>query len=118
MSRSTMDLIAELELEAAEHNFSMLGVAVGFEERTEFVFSCDDDRLEKLNELVRNGGEPIGLVGFRESDLSGTAAFYCRPLAECANEEWVGGYLEALIEPMRRALHQMGIAILLVPQAG
>lgn len=116
MSRSTIDLINEMEREAAEHDFDVLGIAVGFDDDTKFVFASDNDRLEKLNELVRNGGEPIGLLGFLPSESRGTAAFYSRPFEEYADQEWVRGYLNQLIERLRRALQQMGIPILPVPK--
>jgi hypothetical protein len=69
---------------------------VGFEETTTYVFSTDADRLDRLDELVRNGGEPIGLFGI---DMHhGLLTVHHRTLDEYATESWAERYLEALLE--------------------
>ncbi|MGA8617009.1 MAG: hypothetical protein WB660_00600 [Candidatus Sulfotelmatobacter sp.] len=90
--RSTAEVIKELDEEAA--NFTGVGLAVGFESPTTFIFANDPARLEELNEAAKAGGEPIGFIGF---DLhNGMLTLQSRPLAEHADEQWVNGYLHAL----------------------
>jgi hypothetical protein len=101
MNRSTIDLIKELEQEAG--NFTEVALAVGFESTTIFVFSSDPDRQQKLDDAVIQGGEPIGFFGydFHNKLLS----VQTRAVAD-ADEEWVGGYLNALTETFRKLLKQ------------
>jgi hypothetical protein len=62
MSRTTKDLVKELRSEADYG--SLVALAVGFEHETKFIFSSrsEADALNKLNEFVKAGGEPIGLL--------------------------------------------------------
>jgi hypothetical protein len=65
MDRSTKDLIDELtsleqELKQSSPELVTIGLAVGFEKTTEFVFAADENRLTKLNGIVKKGGQPIG----------------------------------------------------------
>jgi hypothetical protein len=102
MNRSTIDLIRELEQEAG--NFTEVALAVGFESTTIFVFSSDHNRQQKLDDAVVQGGEPIGFIGydFHNKLLS----VQTRAVDEHADEEWVGGYLNALTETFRTLLKQ------------
>jgi hypothetical protein len=64
--RTTIDLIHELETEA--HRFTNAALAVGFEKTTTFVFADDAKRQGKLDEAVRVGGEPAGVLAFYDAD--------------------------------------------------
>lgn len=64
--RSTADLIAELVEEAPKH--SMCCIAVAFEDSSILIRPEDTDRHRLLNEAVKNGGIPVGLI---VADLSG-----------------------------------------------
>jgi DNA helicase HerA-like ATPase len=100
--RSTADLIEELDREAG--NFTRAALVVGFENTTTYVFSTDENRLDALNDLVRNGGEPIGLFGI---DLShGLLNVHHRTLDEYADASWAERYLEALLAGFREQLQQ------------
>jgi hypothetical protein len=100
--RTTDDLIAELDEEAG--NFTSAALVVGFENTTTYVFSTDEHRLDTLNDLVRNGGEPIGLFGI---DLShGMLNIHHRTLDEYADASWAERYLEALLEGFMEQLKQ------------
>ena len=57
---STKDLIAELDEKSFFHGVVML--VVGFENTTGWVKSNDPQRLKLLNDAVRAGGNPIGLI--------------------------------------------------------
>ena len=103
--RSTLDLISELDAEKAK--FFCVALAVGFEKNTTFVWASEMDRLEKLNEAVAAGGEPVGLIGVVQSsaDLGhGELAFYTRLLAEHAGKEWAEEYLGVLVEEVATLL--------------
>jgi hypothetical protein len=98
MSRTTVDLIDELDIEAA--NFTKAALVVGFEHTTLYVFSTDENRLSRLDELIRNGGEPIGLFGI---DLShGLLSIHCRTLDEYADTSWAERYLDALLDNFKK----------------
>ena len=58
--RSTVDLIQELETESAQHFSCVLPVA--FENTSIMIIATDENRLQLLNDAVRQGGIPVGLV--------------------------------------------------------
>ena len=57
--RTTAEVIAELETEA--ERFTHVALAVGFENTTLFIMSGEDRKISKLNQMIEQGGEPIGL---------------------------------------------------------
>ena len=97
--RTTADLIAELDAEA--NNFTKAALVVGLESTTMFVFSTDENRLDKLDGLVRNGGEPIGMFGI---DISHGLNAHHRCLEEYAEESWAERYLETLLDGFKKQL--------------
>ena len=104
--RSTADLIRELDDEAK--HFRLLALAVGFEKSTECIWSTDEKKLEKLNELVKKGGEPVGLVGVIIE--SGIAMIHTRPLEECKAEAWVQDYLSSIVRDVGELAIARGFA--------
>jgi hypothetical protein len=63
MPRSTEDIVDEMKMEA--ENFDRVGIAVVFEgegdtAKVNLVASNDSDPLSKLNDLLEQGGKPIG----------------------------------------------------------
>jgi hypothetical protein len=102
--RTTADLIQELDEEAG--NFTGVALVVGFEATTTFVFAGKPNRLEKLNDAVSAGGEPVALIGY---DLHhGLLTAQARALMEHAGEEWLGPYLEALCAEFKRQILATG----------
>ena len=93
MDRTTEDLIEELKMESKK--FNLLALLVGFEKRTDFVFASDRDGLTKLNDLVKAGGEPVGLLGFTLDRDSNVGTVRARRLQEYQDEEWAAKYLSA-----------------------
>lgn len=93
--RTTADLINELEAEAAHH--TEVALAVGFENTSLFIISGEDHNLSNLNEMVTEGGEPVGFLAY-DSDGNGHLTFKCRPLKEYADEPRVQDYLEKLTD--------------------
>jgi hypothetical protein len=92
--RKTSDLIHEMLQEAK--SAWLVALAVGFENDTRFVFSSQKLPLEELNQLVKKGGSPIGLLRFEKENSLVQGSF--RPFEEYANEEWAKKYLAGLLD--------------------
>jgi hypothetical protein len=92
--RKTSDLVNEMLTEAK--SAWLVAIAVGFETETKFVFSSRKQPLAELNQLVQNGGSPIGLLRFDKENAQVQGSF--RPFEEYANEEWAKKYLAGLLE--------------------
>jgi hypothetical protein len=92
--RKTSDLIDEMFAEAKAA--WLVAIVVGFENETKFVFSSRKHPLEELNELVKNGGSPVGLLRFDKQNRSVQGSY--RPFQEYEREEWVQKYLAGLLE--------------------
>ena len=92
--RKTSDLVNEMRTEAK--TAWVVAIAVGFENETKFVFSSARYPLEELNNLVKSGGSPIGLLRFDKegTDLQGSY----RPFEEYENEAWAKEYLAGLLK--------------------
>ena len=90
----TSDLVNEMRNEAK--TAWVVAIAVGFENETKFVFSSARYPLEELNNLVKSGGFPIGLIRFDKegADLQGSY----RPFEEYENEAWAQEYLAGLLK--------------------
>jgi hypothetical protein len=92
--RKTSDLVQEMRTEAK--NAFLVAIAIGFENETKFVFSSSAHPLEDLNNLVKSGGAPIGLLRFEKENSSVQGSY--RPFEEYGNEPWVAQYLAGLLE--------------------
>ncbi len=104
--RKTSDLVNEM-LDEAKKAWTV-AIAVGFENETKFVFSSTPRPLEELNNLIKSGGSPVGLLRFDKegTDLQGSY----RPFEEYENEAWAKEYLAGLLknagEIVALSLHQ------------
>ncbi len=74
----------------------IIAIVVGFQTETQFVFSTSRQPLEKLNQLVKNGGSPIGLLKFEKE--GNTVQGKYRPFEEYDNVQWVTQYLAGLLD--------------------
>ena len=102
-------MIVELNWEA-EH-FTAVAIAVGFPRHTEFVFSGDNAGVARLEELIRDGGEPIGFLRIlRRGDR---LQIKSRPFVDYANETWVEAYLHSLATNLRNLFSGKGAGELL-----
>ena len=95
--RSTEDIVDEMKKEAEK--FDRAGIAVVFAGGDEtvkvnLVASNESDPLSKLNDLVEEGGEPIGLIGVRLNPLRVSRRLF----TEYEAEEWAHEELELLAE--------------------
>lgn len=91
--RKTSDLVHEMLTEAKK--VWLVAIAVGFENETKFVFSSQRHPLEELNQMVKKGGSPIGLLRFDKEN--GTIQGSYRPFEEYENEAWVKEYFAGLL---------------------
>lgn len=91
--RKTSDLVNEMLTEAKAA--WLVAIAVAFDAETKFVFSTQNRPLEALNQLVRNGGSPVGLLQFTKVGESVQGSY--RPFDEYANAAWVKEYFEGLL---------------------
>lgn len=92
--RKTSDLVNEMQKEAK--GAWLVAIVVGFETEPRFVFSSQQEPLNRLNLLVQKGGAPLGLLKFsRDGD---TVEGSYRPFTEYGTEEWVGRYLAGLLD--------------------
>ena len=92
--RKTSDLVDEMLAEAKKA--WLVAIAVGFQNETKFVFSSRRHPLEELNQLVQNGGSPIGLLRFDKENSIIQGSY--RPFQEYENEEWAQKYLAGLLD--------------------
>ena len=92
--RKTSDLINEMVKEAK--GAWLVAIAVGFETETKFVFSSQKQPLGELNQLIQNGGSPIGLLRFDKENSQIQGSY--RPFEEYADAEWAKKYLAGLLE--------------------
>jgi hypothetical protein len=92
--RKTSDLVNEMRNEAK--NAWMVAIAVGFESDTKFVFSSTRYPLEELNNLIKSGGSPIGLLRFDQEGTELQGSY--RPFEEYENVTWAKEYLAGLLK--------------------
>lgn len=92
--RSTIDLIEELQSEA--EGAVTAALIVGFESTTLFLEAGEKNALMTLNEMIRSGGEPVGIMRAIRDGL-GTAVTF-RPLPEYSEDEHIQGFLRKLSE--------------------
>ncbi len=90
--RTTKELIEELK-DKAQGAF-VAGIVVGFEKKTEFVWSNSANAFDDLNVLLGKGGEPIAVYRLDKSE--GTLHCSIEPFEEYARESWVRQYLDSL----------------------
>ena len=106
--RSTRDCVEEL-ITAATH-LTAVGIVVGFEQKTKFVwhrpFNQANSSLEELNVLVREGGAPIGLVGYL--NMPGEIRLYQKVFTEYARDAWVDEYFASLMEQFQLLAKERG----------
>jgi hypothetical protein len=117
--RSTLDLVQELGAEASKFSFALL--VVTFEKSSSFVSSKEGttkEKLARLNALVTEGGEPIGLVGIVIDDGGHRLTVYSRLLEEYASFEWARSYLDTLIKQFEVLLYKEYPASIITERPG
>ena len=97
--RTTAEVIEELTIESED---GMACLIVDFESTRLFVYSTADDPLGELNEMVKNGGTPLGIIKVVKGN--GSLFISGRPLEEFSNDDYIRGYLTTLAEIFRQRL--------------
>jgi hypothetical protein len=92
--RTTAELVSEMRMVAK--NAWLAAIAVGFENDTKFVFNTSPYALEELNNLVKQGGSPIGILRFEKTGTSIQGMY--RPFVEYEDQTWAREYLAGLLE--------------------
>ena len=92
--RKTSDLVDEMRAEAKDA--WLVAIAVGFETETKFVFSSRRHPQEELDQLVKSGGSPVGLLRFDKENSAVQGSY--RPFREYENEDWAKTYLAGLLD--------------------
>ena len=92
--RKTSDLVDEMRAEAK--TAWLVAIAVGFKTETKFVFSSRRHPLEELDQMVIDGGSPIGLLRFEKENSTVQGAY--RPFVEYENAKWAKDYLAGLLD--------------------
>ncbi|PKL58966.1 MAG: hypothetical protein CVV34_00340 [Methanomicrobiales archaeon HGW-Methanomicrobiales-5] len=98
--RNTSDLVNEMLTEAK--NTFLVAIAVGLPNETKFVFSSAKDPLRDLNNLVKRGGSPIGLLRFEKEKAEIQGSYH--PFFEYEKESWAGTYLAGLLNNIQDIL--------------
>ncbi len=96
--RTTKDLVDDLMARAGEEGVLRAGLVVGFEDRTETVWSTDTHALRTLNGLLREGGIPVGLARFENGGLE------VNTLPEFEGVEWAERYLVSIAREIMQGL--------------
>ncbi len=96
--RTTKDLVDGLLEKAQGEGVLRAGLVVGFEDRTEMVWSADSAPVRKLNDLMRKGGIPLGLARFLDGGLE------VDPLPEFEGVAWAEQYLASVAGTIMRGL--------------
>lgn len=103
---SPLDLIEMLDDEA--ENFTEVFLVVRFASSSTFISTYQADRHEQLDEAVKKGGEPIGIIGALW-DWTGAATFYVRTIAgEHETDATLKAYLESLFATFAEILEHKG----------
>ena len=64
--------------------------------------------LEKLNDLLNRGGEPIGFIGMRDVETGLGMTIHTRTLEEYGEDEEAHKYLDSLSESAANVFKSLG----------
>ena len=84
MTRTTEEVIKDLDYAVDENDafcdFTQTALVVGFQHECKMIFHGDPDRNHKLNDMVRDGGIPLGLI--KVARIGKDIQFLTEPLIE------------------------------------
>lgn len=108
--RTLDDLIDEALAEKDDKDFTTLSIVVGFEKTTKFVQVRDERRaiLIELAELVKAGGEPLGLLGTLRSEDKLSLTVYHRIFQEFVDDESIQRYFDDLMKSIQITARSQG----------
>ena len=98
MTRTTGDIINDLDNAISDQDLlcdkSQIVLVVGFENECKMVFHGEDDRLTKLNTMVKGGGIPLGFI--KATKIGKEVSFLSRPLIEFKDDPAAADLLSRL----------------------
>ena len=98
MTRTTGDIINDLDNAITDQDLlcdkSQIALIVGFEHECRMVFHGENDRLSKLNTLVKGGGIPLGFI--KATKIGKDVSFLSRPLIEFKDDQATAELLSRL----------------------
>jgi len=109
--RNTVDIVQELEAEG-EKFVEVCLVVILFERGSQLIFNNDGttaEKLEKLHTLLRQGGQPIGFIGY--TCIANEYTIWSRVLREYASDEAARDCLHKLSELTEERLKKIPGAI-------
>jgi hypothetical protein len=106
MPRTTEEVIRDLDYAVDENDafcdFTQTALVVGFEQECTMIFHGDPDRQNKLNDMVRNGGIPLGLI--KVARIGDDIQYLTEPLIEFRGNPETQKLLTELCNIMGRQL--------------
>jgi hypothetical protein len=95
--KSSIELISKLD--AGAKMWGEVLLIVGFPRVTRAVLSSFPERLQILENLLQQGGIPVGMLSIRPID--GVLHFFYTVLEERVADEWAQPYMEAFVQRMK-----------------
>jgi hypothetical protein len=89
--KTSIELISNLDRHAKKWGGALL--IVGFPTTTRVVPDSFPDRLRLLEDLLQQGGIPVGILGM--DTIAGKTDFFCCVLEDRIADEWAEPYVEA-----------------------
>jgi len=111
-TRTTSDIVAELNEAARSGQWQLFALAVAFPENTELLFAHDSEKRVKLTRLVQLGGVPVGWVALSRAEgrkRRKRSKVSMRAFVEFEEDEAVCDYLEVIGAELVRSLETLGI---------
>lgn len=111
--RAIDDLIDEMIAEKHLNDFWILSMVVGFEKETKFVQARAERAamLADISELVKAGGEPLGLIGALRSEDAQSVTLYLKIFQEYAEDESIQKYFEGLLSSVEITARAQGMKV-------
>jgi hypothetical protein len=97
--KTSIELITDLN--TAEKKWGDALLIVGFPRMTRVVSSSFPERLQILEDLLQQGGIPVGMLSLRT--IAGVEHFFFCVLEERVADEWAEPYMEAFCNKMATA---------------
>jgi hypothetical protein len=103
--KTPIELISHLDKHATQWRPALL--IIGFPKTTSFVPSDCNNRLKMLEDLLQQGGIPVGVM---RADLTDDKAVFCCILEDRTADKWVDPYIKAIATEFLNADPDQAIA--------
>jgi hypothetical protein len=102
--KPTQEIIDQFA-QMAEGSFQS-ALIVGFEAETKYVFKDDPNQVAKLDALILQGGQPIGVIRLNKDGRRLNCSISV--FEEWEGQDWINGYVDALGSEFVRGVAQEG----------